>query len=338
MTHFLQASNQIAAFKASWIPNSSTLNKSSGRTHCRDNSTNRSKFQFLSIKNLLPKTNTCKKCIFVEDKNIEGRLDPRRQSNVGDYRRCRSNSDASSTQADTMSSTPEAQWTPGGRTMPEIYEELTLRLRHRVQAGAPDTQVLVAVAGGPGSGKSTLAEQVCLRLNSSGNGNLTAQMLPMDGFHLSRAELDTSLDPTIMHRRRGAHFTFDAGAFVQVVKELRSTGSVVAPSFDHRVGDPIPEDISISPHTRIVLVEGNYLLLDYYPWSELTSLFDEKWFIDCDIDVAMDRVERRHVFSGWSPEEAITKVKDNDRINALLIQSTSRWADVIIPSIQEDLE
>ena len=42
-------------------------------------------------------------------------------------------------------------------------------------------------------------------------------------------------------------------------------------------------------------------MLEYYPWSELPAMFDETWFISCDVDEAMKRVEKRHVGTGLSP-------------------------------------
>lgn len=33
------------------------------------------------------------------------------------------------------------------------------------------------------------------------------------------------------------------------------------PSFDHGVGDPVPDNVQVIPQNKIVLVEGNYLLL-----------------------------------------------------------------------------
>ena len=38
-------------------------------------------------------------------------------------------------------------------------------------------------------------------------------------------------------------------------------GEAVLPSFDHGVGDPVPDNVQVIPQNKIVLVEGNYLLL-----------------------------------------------------------------------------
>ena len=106
------------------------------------------------------------------------------------------------------------------------------------------------------------------------------------GFHYYRAELDAGVagDPAKAHARRGAHWTFDAPAFVACVRSLKGAGgghpagggagngdrgephdngeeAVAVPSFAHGVGDPVPDDIRVASRHRVLLVEGNYLLL-----------------------------------------------------------------------------
>ena len=51
-----------------------------------------------------------------------------------------------------------------------------------------------------------------------------AVQLPMDGFHLYKRQLDAMADPVAAHARRGAHWTFDAAAFVGAVKQVGGGG------------------------------------------------------------------------------------------------------------------
>lgn len=81
------------------------------------------------------------------------------------------------------------------------------------------------------------------------------------------------------------------------------------------------------------MVEGNYLLMEEGEWTGLANLFDERWYVDIDIDEAMRRVERRHVATGKAPDYAKQRVVYNDRPNAELIALTKKNADLIIPSI-----
>lgn len=92
----------------------------------------------------------------------------------------------------------------------------------------------------------------------------------MDGYHLSRAQLDAMPDPATAHARRGAEFTFDGSGFVQLVQRLKEplttqSTTVFAPSFDHATKDPKENDIAIEPTHRIVVLEGNCKPSIYLP-------------------------------------------------------------------------
>lgn len=74
-------------------------------------------------------------------------------------------------------------------------------------------------------------------------------------------------------------------------------------------------------------------MLEEGEWIGLQNLFDERWFVDIDIDKAMKRVELRHIATGKTPDYAKHRVVYNDRPNAELIALTKKNADLIIPSI-----
>lgn len=144
----------------------------------------------------------------------------------------------------------------------------------------------------------------------------------MDGYHLTRAQLSAMPDANTAHARRGAAFTFDAPAFLDLVKKLRQpicaeSRTIYAPSFDHAVKDPVPDDIPIAPEARIVVFEGNYLSLGKGEWKEATELMDELWFVDVEMDVARQRLIKRHVESGIASneEDAAKRADENDLVN-----------------------
>lgn len=144
----------------------------------------------------------------------------------------------------------------------------------------------------------------------------------MDGYHLTRAQLSAMPDPQTAHARRGAAFTFDAPAFLELVKKLREpicpeTGTIYAPSFDHAVKDPVANDIPIARSSRIVVMEGNYLSLGTGEWKEAAEMMDELWFVDVNEDVARQRLTKRHVASGIAAneEEGRKRADENDLVN-----------------------
>ena len=216
--------------------------------------------------------------------------------------------------------------------MAPVYAALAARAG-ALADGCGRRPAVVGLAGAPGSGKSTAATAVC-RLVNDALGPGVAVRLPMDGFHLRRSELEAFPDPAEAFRRRGAPWTFDAAAFVEAVRMLGGGAprrELSFPGFDHGVGDPVPGAIRVSPGTRVVLLEGNYLLLQEPPWAEVRGLLDEAWFLDCGEEEAMARVARRHQTVGRSREEAWERVESNDRLNARLIADSAPRADLLVP-------
>lgn len=153
-------------------------------------------------------------------------------------------------------------------------------------------------------------------------GSPLAAFIPMDGYHLSRNQLDAMPDPVSAHARRGAHFTFDGESFLKLVKKLREplcpeTQTLYAPSFDHAIKDPVADDISIAACVRIVIFEGNYLSLNRSPWKEAAELMDELWYVEVNFHVARSRLVYRHVKAGIAKdeEEAGKRADENDLVN-----------------------
>lgn len=219
-----------------------------------------------------------------------------------------------------------------GSSLHDVVEKLAQRALEAYSCKTDDEKLLIGIAGPPGSGKTTLSERVCKRINASKATKGTCVVVPMDGFHFYRKELDAMQDSEEAHKRRGAHWTFDSHAFVRCIRRIRREGADLVPSFDHGVGDPVPHDIWVKGHHKVVLIEGNYLLLDIPPWTSLQSLLDEIWFVDCPLDVAMERVKQRQIDIGLSPEQSFSRIVSNDRPNAELIVNTRKRANVLIPS------
>lgn len=150
-----------------------------------------------------------------------------------------------------------------------------------------------------------------------------AACVPIDGFHLSRAQLSALSDPSNAHARRGAAFTFDSAKVLALVQKLRLplspeiASSIYAPSFDHAVKDPVEDDIMIPSTARIIVFEGNYLSLGKGLWKEAATLMDELWFVSVDMDTARRRLVRRHLKAGIArdEEDAVRRVEENDLVN-----------------------
>ncbi|KAA8917208.1 hypothetical protein TRICI_000659 [Trichomonascus ciferrii] len=227
--------------------------------------------------------------------------------------------------------------------MDEKYNALRDRILN-LHKNRPQERLVIGVAGGPGSGKTTLAKAVGKLLNEekAGEGEVPfVAVVPMDGFHLTRAQLDEMKDPGEAHKRRGAPWTFDGQGVVAMVKKLKQQKRneiVKVPTFDHEIKDPVPNGLEVNGATPIVMVEGNYLLLHEEPWSDIATYLDEKWLIRVDDDLARMRVAKRHVRAGISQtlDEGLDRVDKNDALNTALIRQHSKGADIVIDSIEEN--
>jgi pantothenate kinase len=158
--------------------------------------------------------------------------------------------------------------------------------------------------------------------------------LGMDGFHLTKAPLQQMPDPEAAFARRGAPWTFDATALAQRLCTLRdSPGAnfVEWPDFQHDVGDPVEAGYRVSPATRLVLVEGLYLLHAADGWDIVGRCFDERWYLDTPFDVAMERLTQRHM-AAWSltREAALARISTNDGLNAQIVAASRDRADWLI--------
>jgi len=158
-------------------------------------------------------------------------------------------------------------------------------------------------------------------------------IVPMDGFHYSKEMLLQFPNPSEAIARRGAHWTFNANDFVKKLQSLKLTKGGHFPSFSHGSGNPIEDAIEVEAQKHhIVIVEGNYLLLDIEPWNEIKSILDFTFFIESDLETIKNRVYGRHFSLGYGEEVSMRRVLTNDLPNAELVLSTKHRADTIILS------
>lgn len=212
--------------------------------------------------------------------------------------------------------------------MPPLLADPLQSLLARLTPDAP--RVLVALAGVPGSGKSTLAARLVAEVNAAlGPGTMAA--LGMDGFHLPQAALRQMPDPDAAFARRGAPWTFDVPALaarLRAVRDAAGRADVPWPDFRHEVGDPVEGAQTVGAATRLVLVEGLYLLHSLDGWEALGPLWDERWYLDTPLEIALARLAVRHMAAwGLTRVEAEQRIAANDRLNAEIVARTRDAAD-----------
>jgi pantothenate kinase len=209
--------------------------------------------------------------------------------------------------------------------VPGVHHHLLSNMRTdlltRARQLASGPRRLLGITGPPGSGKSTFAEELVRLLAPA------ATYLPMDGFHFPQA----TLRRLGRRDRMGAPDTFDAVAFVNVLREVRTaTGDVLAPGFDRTIEEPVPAGITVPAAASLVVVEGNYLLLPDEPWAPVRDLLDEVWYLEPPDWARVDALIARHVAFGKSPEDAYAWVMRSDERNTALIAAHRDRADLVI--------
>jgi len=185
-------------------------------------------------------------------------------------------------------------------------------------------RLVVAIAGAPGSGKSTFAETLRETIADAGE---TVAVVPMDGFHFDNRVLQArDLLP-----RKGAPETFDVAGFGHLLGRIVARETDIAiPVFDRSIEIARAGAAIIPAETRIILVEGNYLLLDEQPWTRLAPLFDLTVWLDVEVEELERRLIRRWLKHGFAGGAARQKAMSNDIPNAQRVASGSRPADFVI--------
>lgn len=197
----------------------------------------------------------------------------------------------------------------------ELAADLLARAQDR-------TCFVFAVVGPPGAGKSTLAEALVTRLEQLSPG--TPGLFPMDGYHFDNAVLAERG----LLALKGAPETFDVQGIDRALQALRQGAEVYVPVFDRRLDLARAGARVIGPAQRIVVVEGNYLLLTREPWTGLNSRLDRSLMIAPPEAVLRNRLVARWLAHGLAAEDAHRRAEENDVVNARLVMRASRPADV----------
>ena len=202
------------------------------------------------------------------------------------------------------------------RLVPHILEMESLAHGQRIAIG---------IAGGPGTGKSTLAAELVTMLNAVKPGS--TGLVPMDGFHMKHQKIEAMGEID----RKGAPHTFEGAAFVSFLHHLKSaTEAVNGPGYSRKIEDTVDDAFTIGPDVKVLVVEGNYLLLPEGPWAGVRSLLDYAVFIHVPRELVSARLLRRHGEEGLFTEERNrAHIERNDLPNYELVEASKDRADVV---------
>jgi pantothenate kinase len=187
-------------------------------------------------------------------------------------------------------------------------------------------RIAIGLAGGPGVGKSTLAAEIVTMLNAVRPGS--AALVPMDGFHLRHAKLEAL--GTV--KDKGAPHTFEGAAFVNFLQHLKSAKEAVSgPGYSRKIEDVVNDAFTVRPEVRVLVVEGNYLLLPAPEWAGVRPLLDYAVFIDVPREKVLARLMKRHAEEGLFTEERNREhIERVDLANYDIVQASKPRADLVI--------
>jgi pantothenate kinase len=206
------------------------------------------------------------------------------------------------------------------------FETLVERARSLASGGR---RAVLGIAGAPAAGKTTLAEELVAAIAKSSPPGWVAHV-PMDGFHLA----DVELVRLGLRDRKGAPDTFDALGYAAMLRRLREDRDdmIYAPGFERVIEQPIAGAIPVSREARLIVSEGNYLLVDEPRWAQVRSLVDEVWYADLDREERLRRLVERHMRFGKDEATAIAWATGTDELNAEVIAATKARADLLVPA------
>lgn len=210
-------------------------------------------------------------------------------------------------------------------------DALALLVQHARGLANGNRRVALGIAGGPGVGKSTLAVELVAALNAAAPG--LAAYVPMDGFHMKHAKLVAAGTD----KDKGMPHTFEGATFADFLERLKAAnGPVSGPGYSRKIEDVVEDAFTVDGAVRLLVIEGNYLLLANSPWWRVKRLLDSSVFIDVPREKVQARLLKRHAEEGLFTEERNREhIERVDLANYDLVLRSRGRADIAIDLITE---
>ena len=202
------------------------------------------------------------------------------------------------------------------------YDQLIISVTDHIDDNNKN-RYFIALSGPPASGKSTISENLAKDLSAKG---YNSSILQMDGFHYD----DLILKEKKLLSKKGAPETFDVMGLINFVSRLHKEDEVVIPIFDRSLELSRSSAVIISKNTKVIIVEGNYVLLNSYPWSELHKFFNTTVMINCEKKILEKRLIERWENFNLPKKEIDEKVYKNDLPNGVNVLKNSIGAEYIL--------
>lgn len=207
-----------------------------------------------------------------------------------------------------------------------ILKEITEKSRNK------DGRYVVFIAAPPGTGKSTLS--LVLEKIAREDENLeNLQALSLDGFHhfneyLKSNYMEIDGKEQLLYSRKGAPETFDLESIKVYLEKLSENREVKWPIYDRQLHNPVMDAVEID--SKIILIEGNWLLLDEEGWRDIAGYADYSVFIEAKKESLKDRLISRKMRGGTSLEDATAFYEKSDGLNVDRVLSNRLKSDLLL--------
>ena len=222
------------------------------------------------------------------------------------------------------------------KNIEQIFIPLLAELNRRfLQKGS---RLIVYLAAPPGTGKTTLV-QFLEHLSGSIRGMAGVQAIGLDGFHYSQDYLDSHEIKkdgklVLMKDIKGSPETFDIEKVRRSIHALRRS-DVKWPIYDRTLHDVVPDALLVTKD--IILIEGNWILLDEDGWRELICDSDFSIFITAEERMLKERLIARKITGGLTARQAEDFYERSDGKNIRRALSSRLKPDLLL-HLQENGE
>lgn len=219
------------------------------------------------------------------------------------------------------------EWTERWRPLLEFFNRKHLEHHKRL---------IVGIGGPPGSGKSYLAEQINWIMGKGMVPGCYAMTLPMEGFYFPHHYLrhhhrNTPTGKVLLSDVKGGPDTFDTANLKEHLTRLRAVeeDDLYWPGFSPEYNDILPRHYRVHQTINVVIVQGDFLLVDRGPFAGIPSMFDVCIYVESPAAAIISHLMQRRMRNGESEMQAKESLKKVDLPNARIAESTRGRADLI---------
>ena len=197
-------------------------------------------------------------------------------------------------------------------------------------------RILVFLSAPPGTGKTTLV-QFLEYLSEQEADMEPIQAIGLDGFHYPSDYINSHnaivCGKTVpMKEVKGCPETYDTEKLEQKLQKIGQE-DILWPIYDRNIHDVVEDVVKVDQD--IILLEGNWLLLEEEPWTSIRKWADGTILIRAEEEMLKERLIGRKQKGGLSRKAAEEWYENSDRVNVRRVLNDSVKGDLVL-WVEED--